>query len=137
MAKVLTAHADEQRTSSLATWILISVSVAVIVAIAVSIPHLMGGAGWAGGDKFLYLALVGYLGAGFIFSRCTGITSLSPSRTGPTPPMNPFCSASTITKPILPGLGGTSRISFTSTVPTFPRWVTGAALEGPPAWSLV
>ena len=63
MAKVLTANVDEGRAGSSGAWILLTVSVAVLVVIAVSIPHLIGLAGWASGDKFLYLALVGYLGA--------------------------------------------------------------------------
>jgi ABC-type transport system involved in cytochrome c biogenesis permease subunit len=63
MAKALIATVDEQRSGSLGTWILLSVSVAVLVAIAVSVPHLIGHSGWASGEKFLYLALVGYLGA--------------------------------------------------------------------------
>jgi ABC-type transport system involved in cytochrome c biogenesis permease subunit len=63
MSKVLTAYVDDHRGSSAGGWILLSVSVAVLVVIAVSVPHLIGRAGWAGGEKFLYLALVGYLGA--------------------------------------------------------------------------
>jgi len=63
MAKVLTAHVHEHRTSSGGTWILLTVSVAVLVGMAVSVPHLIGSSGWASGDKFLYLALLGYLGA--------------------------------------------------------------------------
>jgi len=63
MAKVLTAYVDERRDSNIGTWILLSVSVAVLVVTAVSVPHLIGRAGWASGEKLLYLALVGYLGA--------------------------------------------------------------------------
>ncbi len=63
MSKVLTAYVDDHRSSSAGSWILLTVSVAVLVVIAVSVPHLIGRAGWAGGEKFLYLALVGYLGA--------------------------------------------------------------------------
>jgi ABC-type transport system involved in cytochrome c biogenesis permease subunit len=63
MSKVLTAYVDDRRSSNAGNWILLSVSVAVLVVIAVSVPHLIGRAGWAGGEKFLYLALVGYLGA--------------------------------------------------------------------------
>jgi ABC-type transport system involved in cytochrome c biogenesis permease subunit len=63
MAKVLTAHLHEHRSSSGGTWILLTVSVAVLVVMAVSVPHLIGSSGWASGDKFLYLALLGYLGA--------------------------------------------------------------------------
>ena len=63
MSKVLTAYVDDHHRSNAGGWILLSVSVAVLVVIAVSVPHLIGSAGWAGGEKFLYLALVGYLGA--------------------------------------------------------------------------
>jgi ABC-type transport system involved in cytochrome c biogenesis permease subunit len=63
MAKVPTTHADEQPSSNIGTWILLAVSVAVLGAIAVSVPHLIGRSGWATGDKFLYLALLAYLGA--------------------------------------------------------------------------
>jgi len=63
MARVLTAHLHEQRSGSGGTWILLTVSVALLVVMAVSVPHLVGSSGWASGDKFLYLALLGYLGA--------------------------------------------------------------------------
>jgi cytochrome c-type biogenesis protein CcsB len=62
MAKVLIAPVDEH-ASSLGTWILLTVNVAVLTVMAISVPHLIGRSGWATGDKFLYLALVGYLGA--------------------------------------------------------------------------
>jgi ABC-type transport system involved in cytochrome c biogenesis permease subunit len=67
MAKVLTTHVDEHRSSSLGTWILLTVSVAVLVVMAVSVPHLIGRSGWATGEKFLYLALLGYLGASVLY----------------------------------------------------------------------
>ena len=67
MAKVLTTHVDEHRTSSVGTWILLTVSVAVLVVMAVSVPHLIGRSGWATGEKFLYLALLGYLGASVLY----------------------------------------------------------------------
>jgi ABC-type transport system involved in cytochrome c biogenesis permease subunit len=67
MARVLTTHVDEQRTSSVGTWILLTVSVAMLVVMAVSIPHLIGASGWASGEKFLYLALLGYLGASVLY----------------------------------------------------------------------
>jgi ABC-type transport system involved in cytochrome c biogenesis permease subunit len=63
MARVLTTRIDEHRSSSVGNWILLTVSVGVLAVMAVSVPHLIGGSGWATGDKFLYLALVGYLGA--------------------------------------------------------------------------
>jgi len=67
MARVLTTQVDEQRTSSVGTWILLTVSVAMLVVMAVSIPHLIGASGWASGEKFLYLALLGYLGASVLY----------------------------------------------------------------------
>ncbi len=67
MAKVLTTHFDEDRTSSVGTWILLTVCVAVLVVMAVSVPHLIGPSGWATGEKFLYLALLGYLGASVLY----------------------------------------------------------------------
>jgi ABC-type transport system involved in cytochrome c biogenesis permease subunit len=67
MARVLTTHVDEQRTSSVGTWILLTVSVAMLVVMAVSIPHLIGASGWATGEKLLYLALLGYLGASVLY----------------------------------------------------------------------
>jgi ABC-type transport system involved in cytochrome c biogenesis permease subunit len=67
MAKVLTTHIDEQRTPSAGSWILLTVSMALLVVMAVSIPHLIGRSGWATGEKFLYLAFVGYLGASVLY----------------------------------------------------------------------
>jgi cytochrome c-type biogenesis protein CcsB len=67
MAKALTTHVDEHRTGSVGTWILLTVSVAVLVVMAVSVPHLIGHSGWATGEKLLYLALLGYLGASVLY----------------------------------------------------------------------
>jgi len=67
MAKVLTTHVDHHRASSVGTWILLTVSVAVLVVMAISVPHLIGRSGWATGEKFLYLALLGYLGASVLY----------------------------------------------------------------------
>src|SRR5271157_3326346 len=67
MAKVLTTHVDEHQTSSVGTWILLTVGVAVLVVMAVSVPHLIGRSGWATGEKFLYLALLGYSGASVLY----------------------------------------------------------------------
>ena len=63
MTKALTTHVDEHRATSVGTWILLSVGVAVLAVMAVSVPHLIGRSGWSTGNKFLYLALLGYLGA--------------------------------------------------------------------------
>jgi len=67
MARVLTTQVDEQQTSSVGTWILLAVGVTMLVVMAVSIPHLIGNSGWASGEKFLYLALLGYLGASVLY----------------------------------------------------------------------
>jgi ABC-type transport system involved in cytochrome c biogenesis permease subunit len=67
MAKVLTTPIDEHRTGRVGAWILLTVSVAVLVVMAVSVPHLVGRAGWATGEKLLYLALLGYLGASILY----------------------------------------------------------------------
>ncbi len=55
------------RTTALGTWILLTVSVAVLTVMAVSVPHLIGSSGWATGEKLLYLALLGYLGASVLY----------------------------------------------------------------------
>jgi ABC-type transport system involved in cytochrome c biogenesis permease subunit len=81
MAKVLTTHIDEYRpTTSLGTWIPLIVSVAVLVVVAVSVPHLIGRAGWATGDKFLYLALVAYLGASILYVLSLAVRQSSLTR---------------------------------------------------------
>jgi len=67
MAKVLTTHMAERQTTSAGSWILWTVSVAVLAVMSVSVPHLIGGYGWANGEKFLYLALLGYLGASVLY----------------------------------------------------------------------
>jgi cytochrome c-type biogenesis protein CcsB len=67
MAKVLTTHVDQQRASSVGIWILLTVSVAVLAVMAISVPHLIGSSGWATGEKCLYLALLGYLGASVLY----------------------------------------------------------------------
>lgn len=66
MAKALTPAA-ERRAPAAGTWILLIVGVAVVTVLAVSVPHLIGGEGWLTGEKFLYLALVGYLGASVLY----------------------------------------------------------------------
>lgn len=76
MAKVASNHADEGRpvqsqvvagSSSTASWILLVVGVAVATVLAISLPRLIGAAGWETGEKFLYIALVGYLGASALY----------------------------------------------------------------------
>lgn len=63
MARVLTTHAADRRATSPAGWILLIVSVTVATVMAVSVPRLIEPKGWASGEKFLFLALLGYLGA--------------------------------------------------------------------------
>lgn len=63
MAKAITSSVPERRPTSAATWILLVVSVAVATLIAISVPRLVSEGGWATGEKFLYLTLIGYFGA--------------------------------------------------------------------------
>ena len=63
-----TGSAVARPPARVATWILLSVSVAVIVAIGISIPWLVKPEGWVSGEKFLYLTLVGYLGAAVLYA---------------------------------------------------------------------
>jgi cytochrome c-type biogenesis protein CcsB len=72
MAKA-TTHAEEgsqppaASVSAGASWILLAVSVAVLTVMAISVPRLVGAAGWLTGEKFLYLALIAYLGGGALY----------------------------------------------------------------------
>ena len=63
MAKVNTADSNAARPTNLGTWIILIVGVTILTVVGVSVPHLVGRAGWASGEKFLYLALIAYLGA--------------------------------------------------------------------------
>jgi len=79
MGKVPATRAGERRparhssrlgdrgTASAGAWILLVVSVAVALALAISVPRLVKPGGWATGEKFLYLALVAYLGASALY----------------------------------------------------------------------
>jgi cytochrome c-type biogenesis protein CcsB len=71
MAKVM-VHAAERDQPSSVSWILLVVSVLVVTVLAISVPHLVGAEGWLGGDrageKFLYVALVAYLGASLLYA---------------------------------------------------------------------
>lgn len=67
MAKVLTTHAADRQPASPASWLLLVVSVAVATALAISVPRLIEPSGWSSGEKFLYLALIGYLGASALY----------------------------------------------------------------------
>ena len=68
MGSEITASAVERQSARVATWILLIVSVAVLVAIGISIPWLVKPEGWASGEKLLYLTLVGYLGASVLYA---------------------------------------------------------------------
>ena len=86
MAKVLSTQAAERGPASTATWILLGVSVAVATVIAVSVPRLIEPSGWSSGEKFLYLALIGYLGGttlyvSFLALRHTGLLAGAASLT--------------------------------------------------------
>lgn len=54
-------------------WVLLGVSVALVTVLAISVPHLIGRDGWMTGEKFLYLALVGYLGASVLYALSTAL----------------------------------------------------------------
>jgi cytochrome c-type biogenesis protein CcsB len=70
MAKTIT-HANEQpshrRGTTADNWIVLVVGVALLTALAVSVPHLIGRPGWATGEKFLFLSLLAYLGASVLY----------------------------------------------------------------------
>ncbi len=67
MAKALTTNALERRPAAAGSWILLAVAVAVGTVLAVSVPRLIGSAGWMTGEKFLYISLVAYLGASALY----------------------------------------------------------------------
>jgi ABC-type transport system involved in cytochrome c biogenesis permease subunit len=67
MAKVPTTDGRERRPASTANRVLLGVGVAVVAVMAISIPRLVEGAGWLSGEKFLYLALIAYLGASVLY----------------------------------------------------------------------
>jgi cytochrome c-type biogenesis protein CcsB len=58
---------------SAASWILLVVGVVVLTVMAISVPHLVGREGWLTGEKFLYLALIAYLGAGVLYGFAAGL----------------------------------------------------------------
>jgi len=66
MAKAIT-QAAERRVTAAGNWILLIVGVAVVTVAAISLPHLIGREGWLTGEKLLYLALLGYLGASVLY----------------------------------------------------------------------
>ena len=68
MSKVATTHVAARGAPSTGSWFLLVVGVAIITVMAVSVPHLLGGTGWLSGEKFLYLALIAYLGAALLYA---------------------------------------------------------------------
>jgi len=72
MAKVVTQTVQRDRQNA-ASWILLVVSVVVLTAMAISVPHLVGSEGWLTGEKFLYLALIAYLGAAILYGLAAGL----------------------------------------------------------------
>lgn len=70
MAKAIT-HGAESSHSHAAGWILSVVGVASLTVLAISVPHLIGSQGWLvgsrAGEKFLFVALVSYLGASVLY----------------------------------------------------------------------
>jgi len=70
MAKVIT-HTTERSHLSAASWILLVVSVASFTILAISVPHLISDQGWfvgaRAGEKFLFVALIAYLGASVLY----------------------------------------------------------------------
>ena len=77
MGSNITASAVARPPARVATWILLIVSVAVLVAIGISIPWLVKPAGWASGEKLLYLTLVGYLGASVLYVLALALSEAS------------------------------------------------------------
>ncbi len=70
MAKAITHTTDGARQNT-ASWFLLVVSVACLTVLAISVPHLITAGGWftgaAAGEKFLYVALIAYLGASVLY----------------------------------------------------------------------
>ena len=70
MAKAIT-HTTEGNQQSTASWFLLVVSVACLTILAISVPHLITAGGWfsgaRAGEKFLFVALIAYLGASVLY----------------------------------------------------------------------
>ena len=82
MANVIAADSSAAPRTNLGTWTILIVSVAMLTVTAISVPHLIGRDGWATGEKLLYLALIGYLGASalHVFSLVTRQSGLIAGR---------------------------------------------------------
>jgi cytochrome c-type biogenesis protein CcsB len=76
MAKAIT-HTSEGVQPSAGSWFLLVVSVMTLTVLAISVPHLIGSEGWfAGaraGEKFLYVALIAYLGASVLYGSSVAL----------------------------------------------------------------
>ncbi len=70
MAKAIARIPTENRHNT-ANWILLVVSVACLTVLAISVPHLITAGGWFSGanagEKFLYVALITYLGSSVLY----------------------------------------------------------------------
>ncbi len=77
MAKVLTTQAAERQPTSAAAWILLIVGVAVATVLTISLPRLIRPEGWVTGEKFLFLALIGYLGGSALYIASLAVRQLS------------------------------------------------------------
>jgi cytochrome c-type biogenesis protein CcsB len=76
MAKAIT-HTTEPPQQSAASWLLLVVSVASLTVLAISVPHLITPGGWftgaRAGEKFLYVALIAYLGASVLYGASVAL----------------------------------------------------------------
>ncbi len=76
MAKAIT-HTAERSQLSAASWILLVVSVGVLTVLAISVPHLVSTEGWfvgtRAGEKYLFVALVAYLGASVLYGSSVAL----------------------------------------------------------------
>ncbi len=76
MAKVI-SHTTERNHLSAASWILLVVSVASFTVLAISVPHLISAEGWLvgarAGEKFLFVALIAYLGASVLYGSSVAL----------------------------------------------------------------
>lgn len=71
------SFAMERQPARGAIWALLIVGVAVLVAIGISIPWLVKAEGWLSGEKFLYLTLVGYVGASVLYVLALALSEAS------------------------------------------------------------
>ena len=76
MAKAITRTA-ERASLSAASWILMVVAVTSVTVLAISVPHLIGAEGWLAGtqagEKFLFVALVAYLGSSVLYGSSVAL----------------------------------------------------------------